>query len=69
MSYRGSCPCRNSRWEAPRLPGWFTRCTCSWCRKSGAIWGCTDLSKIRLTYETERILRYIHGDKTQAFVT
>lgn len=69
MSYRGSCHCRNIRWETPRLPEWVTRCTCSYCRKSAAIWGRTDLSTVRITYETGRVIRYIHGDKTLAFVS
>lgn len=31
--------------------------------------GRTGPGTVRVTYQTERVIRYIHGDKTQAFVT
>lgn len=69
MSYRGSCHCGNIRWETASLPEWLTRCTCSYCRKSAATWGRVDADHTSLTYGDAAVTRYIHGDRTLAFVS
>ena len=63
----GSCHCGAIRWPARDWPQWLTRCTCSYCRRAGAHWGRTDVATVKLEYDAPPV-RYIHGDRTQAFV-
>jgi hypothetical protein len=67
--YKGSCHCGNIKWETSALPGWLTRCTCSYCRKSAANWGRVDDKNTTVSYGPHSVIRYIHGDKTLAFVS
>ena len=69
MSVHGSCHCGNIRWQTAALPEWLTQCNCSYCRKSAAIWGRTNLETTQIDYQTDKVIRYVHGDRTQAFVS
>ena len=69
MNYKGSCHCGNIRWETSQLPEWLTRCTCSYCRKSAATWGRVNFNYTSLAYGKGPVVRYIHGDKTLAFIS
>lgn len=64
----GACHCGALRWRTPAPPAWLTACTCSYCRKAGALWGEADPSETRLEWDAEPH-RYVHGDRTLEFVS
>lgn len=65
----GSCHCGQVRWSVPGDPEWLTRCTCSYCVRSGALWAAYPASSVTLRYETGAVIRYEHGDRTLAFIS
>ena len=66
---KGACHCGAVRFELPETPAWLTRCNCSYCARSGALWGHDEIGRITLEYGPEDVVRYIWGDKTLAFVS
>ncbi|WP_417468140.1 GFA family protein [Maricaulis sp.] len=65
----GHCHCGAVRWTLNIEPGWLTRCNCSYCRRANAVWAHADASQIVLDYPAESVVRYLHGDRTLAFVS
>lgn len=64
---RGACHCGAVRFELADEPQSLTRCNCSYCRRTGALWAYADKSRITLSFEPGATLRYIWGDRTLAF--
>ena len=65
----GSCHCGAVRFELSETPEWLTRCNCSYCARSGALWAHDEIDRISVSYAPEDIVRYIWGDKTLAFIS
>jgi hypothetical protein len=64
---KGSCHCGAVSWRTPALPEHLTQCTCSVCRRTGALWGEVDPAATQLS-GLEHAREYLTGDKTLAFV-
>jgi hypothetical protein len=39
MSVTATCHCGQTRIELPHLPTWAKECNCSFCHRTGAVWG------------------------------
>jgi len=63
----GSCHCGAVSWRTPALPEHLAQCTCSVCRRSGALWGEVDPPVTQLR-GVEQASQYLTGDRTLAFV-
>lgn len=59
----GSCHCGAVRWTTPAWPEWVTACNCTYCRKSGALWGEVDPVVTEITARPAQ-QDYVFGDKT-----
>ena len=66
---RGSCHCGAVRFVLAEEPRWLTRCTCSLCRRIGALWAHADAGRITLSHEPDATIAYVQGDKTLALHT
>ncbi len=66
----GHCHCGRVGWtlHTEPEPDWLTRCNCSYCRRSGALWAYAPADAVTLNYEPEDTIRYIRGDATLAFI-
>ncbi|MEQ8435014.1 MAG: hypothetical protein RIA71_12305 [Oceanicaulis sp.] len=62
------CHCGALSWRTPALPEHLMRCTCSYCRRAGALWGEVDAQATVLT-GAEKAHRYSHGDRMLDFVS
>lgn len=51
--------------QAP-APKWLSNCTCSYCHKSGVLWGEVNPEEVRLDLKVEPTA-YVRGDATLAF--
>ena len=59
MTVQGSCHCKATRFEAAFAPESVTRCNCSFCAKSGALWAYYDVADVTLvSREDERTYRW-----------
>jgi hypothetical protein len=65
----GRCACGSVRWTLRSSPEWLTRCTCSYCRRSGALWAHADIADVATDYAPDAVVRYARGDRTLAFVS
>ena len=63
----GACHCGALSWRTPALPEHLTQCTCSACRRSGALWGEVDPSVTELI-GIDAAREYLTGERTLAFV-
>ena len=63
----GSCHCGALRWRTGTRPAHLTRCTCSACRRSGALWGEVDPADTHIP-DSDAARSYLTGDRTLAFV-
>jgi hypothetical protein len=63
----GSCHCGAVRFELTQTPESLTACTCSVCRRLGALWAYADASEVRLLCAPDATIGYAWGDKTLAF--
>jgi len=61
----GQCACGALAWRAPE-PAWLHTCNCSYCHRSGALWGEVPPEHTEL-FITTPPLRYIRGDACLAF--
>jgi hypothetical protein len=64
VTLNGSCHCRNTRFEVSKAPADVTRCTCSFCSKSGALWAYYTPEQFQLTSPVENVATYRWGSKT-----
>lgn len=60
----GHCHCGRVRWTCSTRPEHLTRCNCSLCRRTGAVWAHRDPADVRLAYDPDDVIRYAHGDKS-----
>lgn len=65
----GACHCGAVRWSVPAAPDRLVRCTCSYCARSGALWAPYRFGEVILSYAPHAAIRYMHGDRTLAFVS
>lgn len=62
----GACHCGRLRWRTPETPDWVTQCNCSFCRKTGALWG--EVSPRTLELEgREQARTYMFGERSLVF--
>ena len=66
---QGACHCGAVRFALLAKPPWLTRCNCTFCRRAGGLWAHDDRARIRLSYDPVKVVRYIWGDKTLAFIS
>ncbi len=66
---RGTCHCGTVTFKTEHTPAWLTRCNCSFCRRTGALWVHVEVRDAVLTYPPGATLTYVWGDKTLAFHT
>ena len=64
MTVKGSCHCGNTQFEVSKPPSSVTRCTCSYCSKSGALWAYYKPTQFRLTSPVEQVATYKWGSRT-----
>jgi hypothetical protein len=60
----GSCHCGNTQFEVSEAAAGVTRCTCSFCSKSGALWAYYKPAQFRLTSPPENVATYRWGSRT-----
>ena len=58
-----SCHCGAVRVEADRKPGSLTQCTCSICRRYGALWFYRTRKTARVTAGASSAKAYVWGDR------
>ena len=61
---RLECHCNHVKIDLPAEPEKLNRCSCSICRRYGALWAYFDLASLSITGKTDT---YIWGDKMIAF--
>jgi hypothetical protein len=64
VTLNGSCHCGNTKFEVSKAPADVTRCTCSFCSKSGSLWAYYTPAQFRLTSAPENVATYRWGSKT-----
>lgn len=65
----GRCHCGRISWQLRAEPEWLTRCNCSYCRRSAALWAHADMADITIAGAGDGDVRYVQGDGTLAFVS
>lgn len=63
----GACHCGALSWRTPACPDHLTRCTCSVCRRTAALWGDVDPAATAI-FGLDAAREYLTGDRTLAFV-
>jgi len=58
MTIQGSCHCGATRFELSEAPVSLTRCTCSLCAKTRALWAYYTPAQFRLTTPQENVATY-----------
>jgi hypothetical protein len=61
---KGSCHCGNTKFEVTEAPAGATRCTCSFCSKSGSLWAYYTPAQFHLTSREENVATYRWGSRT-----
>jgi len=64
MPYRGACHCGAVTFEVDDSPKWLVTCTCSVCRRTGALWFHTAPDRVTVSGETDG---YVWGDEMLSF--
>ena len=64
---RASCHCGAVQIELDSLPETLTQCTCSICRRYGALWAYRTRRSARVTSGREHETAYLWGDKAIEF--
>lgn len=64
MTIKGSCHCGGTQFEVTEAPAGVTRCTCSYCSKSAALWAYYKPAQFRLTSPVETVATYRWGSRT-----
>jgi hypothetical protein len=62
-----SCHCDAVRIEIDAVPATLTQCTCSICRRYGALWAYRTRKTARLTAGQEAVRPYVWGDRQIEF--
>ena len=63
-SLEGSCHCGAVRLTLPSAPEQATRCNCSICRRTGAVWAYFEFGTVKIEGHPEQTADYIQGDRT-----
>lgn len=63
-SLHGSCHCGAIRLTLPFIPEKATRCNCSLCRRTGAVWAYYEFGSVRIEGQSDQAVGYVQGDKT-----
>lgn len=66
---KGSCHCGRVKYVFNDTPASLTRCNCSYCRRAGWLLAYSEMENITLEYDEADVIKYVHGDKTLAFVS
>ena len=61
---RGACHCGAVRLTLPSAPDKATRCNCSLCRRTGAIFGYFEFGTVTVQGHPENTEAYVWGDRT-----
>jgi len=64
VTIKGSCHCRETRFEIAEAPANVTRCTCSLCSKRGVLWAYYKPDQFRLITPREQVATYLWQTKT-----
>ena len=64
---KASCHCGNVTISAEKPPEVIITCTCSICRRLGAMWGHYTSDQVELKIESEPTVFYIWGDRLIEF--
>lgn len=48
MPHAATCHCGAARVEVDRLPDWVGSCNCTWCSRSGGLWGYYKPEEVRV---------------------
>ena len=64
---RGACHCTAVRFEAATRPDWVLDCSCTLCRRYGAIWAYPDQDTVRFVSGEDATDRYVWGPRMLAF--
>lgn len=59
-----TCHCGAVRVEIPEAPSEITNCSCSICRRLGALWAYYEVGRVKVRGHPEHTDTYIQGDKT-----
>lgn len=59
----GSCHCGAVTIQVPRKPRRLTRCNCSFCRRSGGLFGYYDKGQVKIVARRGALARYVWGDR------
>ncbi|WP_088346707.1 MULTISPECIES: GFA family protein [Rhodomicrobium] len=59
MQLKASCHCGRTQFEVSEAPASVTRCTCSYCAKSGGLWAYYKPEQFRLTSPAENVATYL----------
>ena len=62
-----SCHCGAIKVEIDALPDTLVQCTCSICRRYGALWAFCTTQTTSVNTEQDKLTPYIWGDKDIAF--
>lgn len=62
----GSCHCGRTRFALARLPDTLIACSCSYCRKSGAMWAFMEPEAVRMTTAEDTRALYRWGRREVA---
>lgn len=66
---KGSCHCGAVCWTLASQPKHLTRCTCSICRRVGALWIHAEAEHIALHYAPHAVHRYVQGSRSLAMMS
>ncbi len=55
MPHTATCHCGATRIEVDRLPETVTSCNCTWCARTGGLWGYYDPEEVRVLAAPGRV--------------
>lgn len=64
---KATCHCGNVEIAVPELPGHLVQCTCSLCRRYGALWGYYTRAQAQVSYDPGSVTAYAWNDKVIEF--
>lgn len=67
MSLPASCHCGAVRFEIAYAPETLTQCTCSICRRYGALWAYYERRDVAVNCEPDALASYMWDEKTVEF--
>lgn len=55
MPHTATCHCGATRVEVDRLPEWVGSCNCTWCERTGGLWGYYAPEEVRVLAAPDRV--------------